>query len=143
MLNSQKALPALKRIALDLLVPFQWITFKWLSFKEGINHAYIKDMYARLVQLDWYEFVEIGPYQVLAFGLTAHIRKDDGYEFTISENMQKKQLYVHEKHKGVWSEVYRTNRLMADTRFVNELYFLDREIEKVADSLPENGGTTL
>lgn len=137
-----KALPALKRTALKLLAPLQWIIFKYQTLKLRVNHAYIKDIYSRLVQLDWIDFVEIGPYQVQAFGLTAYIKRGD-YEFTMSENMQNKQLYVHEKERGRWVEVYRTNRLLSSTHFISELSWLDKEMEKVAASLPESDATTV
>jgi len=99
-------------------------------------------MYSRLVVLDWIDFVEIGPYLVQAFGLTAIIKRGD-YEFSISENMQNKQLYVHEKIASTWIEVYRTNRLLGSIRFIKELYTLEKEIEKTADSLPDSDSTTV
>lgn len=133
----------MNRLAHDyILVPLQWITFKWQTFKLGVNHDYIKHMYSNLVQLDWIDFVDIGPYQVQAFGLTAIIRRGD-YEFTISENMMNKQIYVHEKIASTWIEVYRTNRLLGSIRFIKELYTLEKEIEKTADSLPDSDSTTV
>jgi len=144
----------MKRLTHKLfLVPIQWIIFQFNTLRLKVNHEYIRHMYANLVQLDWIDFVDIGPYQVQAFGLTAIVRRD-GYEFTISENMQNKQIYVHERinahqfsplsrFNSSWHEIYRTNRLLSSTRFVLELYRLEKEIEKVADSLPDSGGTTI
>jgi hypothetical protein len=142
----QMALPALNRLAQLFLVPLQWIAFQWTTFKLGINHAYIKDMYARLCVLDWYDFVKVGEYEIQAFGQTVHVKRDE-YEFTINENQDLDQIYVHERYFNTttapvaWEEVYRTNRALLRTRFINELVWLDTELEKAADSLPESDST--
>lgn len=131
------------RVIKDL---FLFLIYKYKLVTLGVNESWVRDTYARFVDLDLDEFFDLGSFQIQAHGGTLHaLCPNYSYQFTINEN-ENKQLYVHEKHsEGEWVEVYRTNaRFSNKEAYRKYLPFVDdnfvkflREIEIAMDEKAE------
>lgn len=120
-----------------LLIPFKYLLFKYQVTKFGVNEKWLKAVYAEMINLDLEDFYQFGEYKLQAYGGTVHAISDE-IEFTINEN-QNRVLYVHERVKDQWEEVYRTNRLFLDHSFYVHMTILEKLIDAKAKELLNEG----
>jgi len=112
------------------------IVFFFKSHTTGISEKYIRRLYINLINLDWEDFVEVGDFEVKAFGQTVHIRAVRcGVEYTLN-NSKNDQIYIHEKvDAGEWHEVYRSHYAINSIRFYSFLKILHHTMDLAAKEM--------
>lgn len=115
---------------------FYRIRFEVMTQHYGIDPSYIRNLYARLIDLDTEDFVDIGRYQFTAFASTVHIIEKGCRDFSINEN-EKGILYIHEKPstREFWDpddEVYRLNKTCRLGGFYLSLKDFEKELDNYA-----------